>query len=72
MIGMHKSKKLGLGLMFEIFGVISHSWNLRFENLEFPKLSNMKLQKCKKDIVLRNLLRNGYLMCFGDSWATEL
>ena len=43
MIEMHKSKNLGLGLMFDIFWVISHSLNLRFENLGFPKLSNIKL-----------------------------
>ena len=47
MIGMHKSKNLGLGLMFDIFGV-SYSLNLRFEDLGFPKLSNMKPSKCKK------------------------
>ena len=51
MIGIHKNKKLGLGLMFDIFEVISHSWNLRFENIGFPKLSNMKLYKCKKDSI---------------------
>ena len=72
MIGMHKSKKLGLSLMFDIVGVISHSWNLRFKNLGFPQLSNMKLYKCKKYIVLINLFRNWYLMCFGDSWAIKL
>ena len=42
MIGMHRSNKLGLGLMFDIFEVISHSLNLKFENLGFPKVSNMK------------------------------
>ena len=45
MIRMHKSKKLGLSLIFDIFQVIAHTWNLRFENLWFPKPSNLKPYK---------------------------
>ena len=71
MIGMHKSKNLGLVLMFDIFGV-SYSLNLRFEDLGFPKLSNMKPSKCKKDIVLRKFFMIEFLMCFGDSWDAKL